>query len=581
MKIAKFSLKTKNSKTTAIFFVMIFGIFLFRSYNLDADLPSWGMTTYQPIDEGQYVMMAINEIEYGTWRPDTVDLDVNYYTPEHMRNNVIGNVIAYVGLKVFGDNYYGIRMGSVLLGFINFGLFIMILFELKKKYGSGNRRELLFIMGISLYTVTEFTFLIASRVVEPSILRMLFINLTIYLFLKLKEGSYSKYFLLGFLSVLSVFAVYITNIFLVLAIGLFVLLKLIKNDKSNFFMSFFGFCSGSAFAYILCELYYYFGWGSSSIINTFNIFKSFSGVSKYVANPSLINSFRYFLTNFNLYNAIIFVIFIICLPIFVAKAVQTKDEFMSLLIVLYVVFFLQTMVVDDYIQRKFIIMLPLVFFVIFITLLTTDKGKFTVLLEKPLFKLVFGSYVLAVVVFASLIIYFRLYLINDLTHNDFSSLNKILLLTQIPVLFLMFINIVLNFHKHKQINKTIFRTILIGVGFNMALNFYFDSAYVWFNRSYSEKNAMIEIGKIANDQHVYGIFSTGYTLYNTIKPVNNSAEELDLMLIDRIPAYYLDYQPEKLIFTKYQFIELCEYERVYTTFGLHKNIFLYKTENVR
>ncbi len=581
MKLSKLSFKSKSSKITALFFVAIFGIFLFRAYNLDVDLPNWGMTNYQPIDEGQYVMLAINEIEYGTWRPDTGVVEVNYYTPEHMRNNVIGNVIAYAGLKVFGDNYYGLRMGSVLLGFMNFGLLIMILFELKKKYGLDNRKELIFIMGVSLYTLTEFTFLIASRVVEPSILRMLFINLIIYLFLKLKEKSYYKYFVIGFLSVLSVFAVYITNIFLVMAIGIVILLKLWKKDKSDFFMSFFGFGSGSAIAYLLCDMYYYFGWKSSALINTFNIIKSFTGVSKYAAITSLISGFRYFLTNFNLYNVVVFVIFIICLPFFMAKAYKAKDEFMGLLIFIYLGFFLQTFVVNDYIQRKFIILFPLTLFIIFITWLTSDKNKFMALMKNPFLKWTFVFYSMGVILFASLMVYFRLYLINDLTFNDFSQLDKLILMTQIPVLFLMAFSIGINYLRYKQISKPIIQTLLAGVVFSLMTNLYFDTAYVWMNRSYTEKNAMIEIGKVANDQYVYGVFSIGYTLYNSIKPVVNSAENLELMMNAKIPSLYLDYELQNLKFKKFKLVVTNEFKRSFATFGIQKNIMIYTTKKLR
>ena len=100
--------------------VIFIALYLFRVINIDQDLPAWGIANYQPMDEGQYATMAINKYKYGTMRPDLKVDDIQFDTNAHVRNDLIGNIVCYIGLRLFGNNYIGLRVGSVVVCFFNF-----------------------------------------------------------------------------------------------------------------------------------------------------------------------------------------------------------------------------------------------------------------------------------------------------------------------------------------------------------------------------------------------------------------------------------------------------------------------------
>lgn len=356
---------TMNIKIKKIgwIYISLFTLFIIsRLLFLDRDLPPWGVINYQPIDEGAYSILALNQYNYGAISPDVFNGDVEYITSPHVRTNIIGNTITYIFLKLFGDTYWGLRMGSVFCGLLIFIMSLLIFAELEKLYPLTQKQQRYIKYGFLIYQILDFSFLMACRVVETSIFRALFVSFCIYAFLKLKEKLYFTYFILGCLVTLSVFGVYITNVFLYLSIMLTIIVLGIQRGKRTFILAAFGTLSGSIIALIPLELYYYLVWNTSAIKNMFEAIFDFSSQDGYEITSSLwvlLRSTVHFISsNVNLYNVGIFSIFLICIPYLLFQIIHKNNLTIFFLISMFFSFYLQTLVSEDYIVRKYIVLYP-------------------------------------------------------------------------------------------------------------------------------------------------------------------------------------------------------------------------------
>ena len=203
------------SKTISILsIVMILFMLAMRFVGLEQDLPPWGITNYTPGDEGNYSVLALNKQIYGKINPGMIGNKYMFYTPTHLRTNIIGNFATFVGLSLLGDNYYGLRIPTVIFGLLNFILFLLILNLINKKYNCEETKDKkTIVLFMALYLSCDFIFFIASRVVEPSIVRMLFAQVIFYICLKFDDKQMLRLYLLGLVVTLSVFFVYISNLF--------------------------------------------------------------------------------------------------------------------------------------------------------------------------------------------------------------------------------------------------------------------------------------------------------------------------------------------------------------------------------
>ena len=79
-------------------------IFSIRIIHLDSDMPNYGIAYYQQVDEGPYAYLALNKINYGYINPDLMVDEVDQYTAPHLRTNLVGNLLSYITIKIFGKN---------------------------------------------------------------------------------------------------------------------------------------------------------------------------------------------------------------------------------------------------------------------------------------------------------------------------------------------------------------------------------------------------------------------------------------------------------------------------------------------
>jgi hypothetical protein len=618
-----------NSKICMFMFLFIIvGIFSLRMINLDRDLPAWGVGYYQPIDEGSYSILSLNKINHNTINPNNLQDGLSFYTPSHVRTNIIGNIATYVGLNTVGDNYYGLRLPYVFICLINFCLITLVLFQLRKKYGLKTLSEIWIILLGLLYLAVDFPFTLAARVVEPSTVRLLFVLITVLIFLLFDGKNRLKYFLIGFIITTSVFAVYITNVFLILAVGIVLIYIWSQEGYKRFlqYLSFFVF--GCVLSLGICEGYYILFWNTEAILNMFGALFDFSSVSAYSGASGMrtvIRTFiRFFSSNELFYNAPILFGVVFSLPLLFRRFIIKKDTNILFLVSIIVSFLLQTLASEDYIIRKSIVTYPVFVFLLYLGYLfrmdwqkidNTIIEKTALLLAnyerkisndtKPsnrkiskfgmglfgIFKIYKFSQIALIisVLFSFIMVLYRTILCHPDLRIDYTLTDKLILFIflLIPyfVISLKLIWIIIK----KEYQSTKYNLSVIGVTFifSFLVNIYFSISYIYLNPTFSEKNIMIELQKDAGDNYVLGEYENGFTLYNNIKPVLNTYDQLKKFMESNTDLLYFDYYDEfdsgmrnffdNTLFedSNYTILPIKVYPREFQTYGIKKKLALY------
>lgn len=558
-----------NNKDNFIYIVMVIvALYLFRIFKLDVDLPPWGIINYQPMDEGQYATMALEKYNYGSMRMDLMPVNFSFLTCAHIRNDIFGNVLVYIGLLLFGDTYYGFRISSVFVGMINLILFLFVL----KKVITNNK--LIFLGG--LLFVADFSTMMFCRVVETSVYRELFIMTIIAIMVTIddekKMSSYIKFFIIGFLAVFSVFGVYITNVFLPIAVFMYILIKY-RKDFYILFESMVSYIAGCLMAYVLCDIYYAFVWNSSCILNTLQIITDFGVVSGYTS----VNGIKAFINIFSNIFSINMILYNVCLGSLVVgllpNIIKRKDKPDVVLFIFCILGFyiLQTFLCEDYIIRKGTMMYPLLIILLFEYI--NNKGK-----EYQINKVRHVFKCLAIILLSVYVVTYRLEWIGNGTNFDFSKSDKLAIWLQLIVLLLI---VIISMTRVRKKMKILF---LLVVSSSLLINSFFDIKYVWSNDSYTEKTAMVDIGEQIGNNYVYGIYSIGFTLYNDIKPVVNTYEKMsDDINNNNDILWYLDYEsylfPTEMVNkTEKDIVEKYNYNRGFITFGINYGVSIYAIE---
>ncbi len=603
MKSTKSINKKSVERTSLLIIVAFIALFSLRILFLDQDMPPWGITNYTPVDEGSYSILALNAVNYGEINLTNSELPYKGYTPPHVRVNIVGNVVSYLSLQLFGDNYYGLRMAYVFFGALNFIVFSLNLNLFKSKYGTKSKFDKYVVIFAQLYLLFDFIFFISNRVAEPSLVRMLFLQLMIYAFLKLEGKSNLQFLVCSMIGTVSVFGVYITNIFVFMALGLVAIINDYTVSKKIIGKSVLSVFGGFLITLACLEMYYQVIWGTSSIVNFFTAILDFSGSAGYSNSGALHvifkNIFKFFSANSLLYNLQVLSGMFIALPLLIFNAVKKKDQTLTFLLFLLGSFLLQTMVSEDYIVRKFLIVYSVVIYCIVLALfMKSDFGEmrksFAVKLGESRANKLETVYFVLIFCGCASVYLIRLFILKDRTTIDFANMDKVLILIlglipsgfAIWCIYRYFRGFNLYFVNMKSL-------LLIVTCSGMLLNGVFTTKYVLAHHTYTEKNNMIELGNLANGDYVLGEYENGFTLYNSIKPVLNTYEELKAYMENNNSLFYFDYYDDndpgmrqffdKIVFegSEYTVIPVKEFKREFQTFGLKRSMALYQVVSKR
>ena len=618
----------KRKLCLCIAFLLILGLFSFRLVNLDKDLPPWGIAFYQPIDEGAYSNMAINYKTYGTINPSTQEtggpetlLTGNFLT------SVLGNLLTIGGFALFGNTYYGLRIGYVVISLMNLVLFYVTLDCLRRKYGKGSNSALTVMLAFLAWMVLDFSFLVNARVAEPSSSRLLFAQLVTIVFLSGKDEGIWKYAVMGFLTTVSVFFIYITNVFLYLACGLTLLVGWIKYGNKVFWKQVGSFVAGTAVAFALAEGYYIGLFQTEAVMNTLATVMSFGSNDVSVSAFTTVDSGAYgllrmlltvwkqfFSANCFIYNLPVLTVFILMIPM--ALRLVWKDKSLDIFFLYAMVFslLLQTIVSYDCITRKQIVVFPAVIALMYLFILRAqDIGS--VLRSIPCWKLgkkvlpkavsvgirvVVGALTLCVAWYTTFkCLHYRLEFFSE-TAADYSAGDKltIAVLGLLPVLIALGVlgisavrGIVLKLQGNG--NMPLVSGVLckkLGIFLFIVLllcNTAFAVKYVWLYDSYTERDAMIDMAEVVDGQYVFGGgFQLGYTLYNDMMPIVSTSENTAPQIQQFENSLVLDYEYEadgvndRMLYLYpnsegLSFYTVASYDRAFTSFGQARRISLY------
>ena len=520
-------------------------LYFLRVINLEQDLPPWGIANYQPMDEGQYATMAINEYKYHSFRPDLQLTDINFDTNAHVRNDLVGNIAVYIGLLVFGNTYYGLRMGSVLFGFLNIVLLVLGLFHFYKK-GEKNKFNNIVFLGLVVYSILDFIYFIASRTMETTIYRLFFLLLILNVYLWLEEKNKLRFLIMGILSIVAIFMVYITNVFIFAACLALCTIFLDFKDKTEYYDSMSNYFAGCGVGFVMCDFYYYAAWGTSCVQNTFKIISDFSSNDYYVNTniwESISSNLKGLLgANINIYNISIITMVLLSVPFLLNIIKKEKNDQICFILLIFICYILQTLVSEDFVIRKFILVYPLLLILLYYTFLRRKNwlGIFNNLGKKQRF--MYASYSLAVILLSFYVIGSRLIWSGDDSLNDFHRID-IILIVSISIMEIILIATCITYMLNKRIKENYILTCIIScLVLGIILNQYMTTKYILLNPTFTEKQIMVDLQKDVGDNYLFGGFAIGFSLYNDTKPVTGSYEALNKMVENHEGAYYLDYK---------------------------------------
>lgn len=517
-----------SNKDLNMWFIVLCILFLLsRIIFLDSDSPKWDISNYQPIDELYYSTTAFNLYHYHDWQHQVL----SYVPSDSSSENLLGNILCFSTLSVFGNNYFGLRMASVLAAF---GVFVLMLFILKnyltrRKFAnidlSSNYVSVIILICL-LYLLCDFSFLMAGRIMEPTIFRMLALIMVLYLFSTgfTEKSINSKWFVCfaGFLAVAAVLYVYPYNLFIIPAIWFLCFYAALANGYKQAITQTCIFLVGAMIGIVSYEVFLRVILDRSimDVIVSLSIFSgniavpSGSGSIGIISaiKPYIYNIFGVLSTNIFRFNPILLVTFLGALPIIIFNLIKQKDIRDILLASLLGFYLLQSLFINDYFYRKPVIMLPMVLLLIAVSV-ATYRDFIEYLRNNYKLLIAFKCYVVLCVCCALGIL-----LINSsekLVAYDALS-GGISVLLPIFIFQLLFIFILLT--RRKPMPKYLTTIILI---FIMIPSIYLSTRYIYVNPSYSYKNTMIKLSDHIDNEVVAGGMAHGFRLYNTSVPVIN------------------------------------------------------------
>ena len=185
------------------------------------------MSLYLSIDEGAYSNIAINIHKYGSFLRSG-DFFTN--TGGAFKAILLGNVLQIVTMKIFGNNYLGFRLPYFIFGFLNYILITIMVYKGTILFGASLKKAQFISLSIMLYLLLDFPFLMASRYVENSIIRMLGNTIFLYSMLVFQEKNKIKYFLCAFVSGFFLFFSYFSNVSGIVAMAILFIYYIFLRD---------------------------------------------------------------------------------------------------------------------------------------------------------------------------------------------------------------------------------------------------------------------------------------------------------------------------------------------------------------
>lgn len=464
-----------------------FVLMLLKFFIIDIDIPKFEIAFYSPFDELFYVRNAYNQFIYNDLFFDS--------KPSILFRPIITNLSSYIGFIFFGDTYSGLRSGSLFLGIISLFLFWRILLK------TTNNNYL--IIGLPIFLAINFNFSLASIVVEPTIARTAMMLLSLWILLKANQSkviTIKHSFTIGVTICLIFLLSYPTNFFVLPASLLAFTFIVYKKQSANLNLihvikSVIIFTFGYLLAFItILSIHQLIG---SDIFETANRSENYSGRVSFQVSQLIKNLIGIANAIFFRFNSLI-AILILTATSYLIINVKTKKTISvaNTSITLFILFLIfQTFFINDYAQRKLVILLPLILLFIAAQI---DLIQKTIITIKSL--IIIPPFLFTIVI---ILLQYKIY--------PDQILNSPIIIISHLASVLWLISSILSFHFGK--NKKY--VILLGFIFLFIPELYLSNHYFIQNRTFHYKNTLKSLNEYNNKQFLGGM-SIGYQLYNNI-----------------------------------------------------------------
>ena len=259
-----------------ILFLSLLAFILFRVLYLDRDLPPGENTRFGQKDEQAYNFTALNLYHFGSLSKPVADR----YVIQGSIKFILNNSFTYASLVIFGNNYYGLRIGAVLASVLVFLLIFHLLGLDAAAIAEKDKKFIQFLVYMSL--LLDFGFMVASRNAAPTIFRCLYLLLVMayvdYLTKLPWRKQWFHFYLLGIACSLLIFFSYLTNAFILAGVFLFIVVKgFLEREIKKTLAALSLLLAGALTGAILANwVYGFFGNTGirTSVANTFTVYSS-------------------------------------------------------------------------------------------------------------------------------------------------------------------------------------------------------------------------------------------------------------------------------------------------------------------
>jgi 4-amino-4-deoxy-L-arabinose transferase-like glycosyltransferase len=198
--------------------LLLAGLVIFRFAYLDQDTPTYSLTNVCQEDEPYYSLGAIHQLCADEGRQVS-----GFEKTKGDFIDMYSRLLMYPSLKVFGNNYWGLRIPDVLISL----LLIWLIFSMFKKLGFGGD----YLQLLVLLLFTNFYLFTFSRYHNPQIFSIFGIVLTLWIVVKYGCEKPLPLVAAGFAAMFCVLFIYPMNFFLLAGLGLFILIRAISEKK--------------------------------------------------------------------------------------------------------------------------------------------------------------------------------------------------------------------------------------------------------------------------------------------------------------------------------------------------------------
>lgn len=492
---------------------MVVCLALSRFLFLDMDTPSLFVSNLCAEDEAYYCSTGIEKFLL-----DDNATAKSIYIKEYIGISLYSHYPVYLSMKLLGNNFWALRLFPVLLSIL---VSLLIVDSLKSLLAN----KILLLLGVLLIGF-DFTLFMFGRYHGPQIYSIAALAFLLWLFIRYGTDSKRNLVVIGFIAFFSVTVIYVYNLYILGAFGLYFILLSIKERKLKYLI-FYSLGVLSAGLFLLMLLYF----SGTSIQDIIDVMENHGGGVKtdsstndsvfgFISNSVKLNLKSTLSTFINnsvfTYNSVLLLLFSFAIGTwFVNKKQQHPLVILSLLIITLA--FLQNIFAQSYPIKKLAVLLPVivVFSLTAIDRLFSNRELILASLKPRLILFIF-------LFFGLMAVWFNYRTVNNANFysfyvklfGEFTPINKSIMTIQFSIAILVCVLLSIAIFKN---NVNVVKWLSVGV----IPSIIFISYSVFVGRTYLIRDALIQENKHLKGKHITGDFGYYFQFYTGAVPFYN------------------------------------------------------------